>query len=117
MYSHIIELIPKAGQASLLVSAIRDHAIPEIIKHAEGFVDQIVLRSDSEPDRVTSISFWESKEYGDLFLQKGFRQVGALIAPFIIAKPESKTMSVEISTIDRIRPAAAQESEPCGDCD
>lgn len=117
MYSHIIELTAKPGQASLLVSAIRDHAIPEIIKRAEGFVDQIVLQSDSEPDHVISISFWESKEYGDLFFQNGFRRVGALTAPFISARPESYKLSVEISTIDRIRPVAAQESEPCGDCD
>ncbi|MGD0568462.1 MAG: antibiotic biosynthesis monooxygenase family protein [Candidatus Sulfotelmatobacter sp.] len=117
MYSHIIELTAKAGQAGLLIAAIRDHAIPEIIQRAEGFVDQIVLQSDSEPDRVTSISFWESKECGGLFFKNGFRQVGALTAPFISAKPESYQLSVEVSTIDRIRPATDRESEPCGDCD
>jgi heme-degrading monooxygenase HmoA len=117
MYSHIIELTAKAGQAGLLVAAIRDHAIPEIIQRAEGFVDQIVLQSDSEPDHVTSISFWESKESGDRFLKTGFRQVGALTAPFISAKPQAYALSVEVSTIDRIRPAADDETDPCGDCD
>jgi hypothetical protein len=116
MYSHVIELTAKTGQGSLLLSALRDHAIPEIITHAEGFVDQVVLQSDSKPDHVTSISFWESKEDGDLFLQNGFRQVGALTAPFICARPESNTMSVEISTIDRLRPAI-RETEPRGDRD
>jgi hypothetical protein len=116
MHSHIIELSAKPGQASLLISAIRDHAIPEIITPAEGFVGQIVLQSSVDPDLVTSISFWESKEFGDLFLQNGFTRVGALTAPFVSMKPRSYEFSVELSTFDQIRQVLPQSTE-FGDCD
>jgi heme-degrading monooxygenase HmoA len=112
MFSHIIELTAKPGQALGLVAAIRDRAIPEVIMPAEGFVDQIVLMSDSDPDHVTSISFWRSKEYADRFFQTGFREVSILTAPFLDAEPESHEFSVEVSTNDDIRPSAVDYEQP-----
>lgn len=112
MFSHIIELTAKPGQAGLLIAAIRDHAIPEVITPAEGFVDQIVLQSETLPDYVTSISFWETKEDGDRFFQDGFHKVAAITAPFVSARPESYELSVEISTNDRIRTAACTPKAP-----
>jgi quinol monooxygenase YgiN len=102
MFSHIIELTAKPGQSGLLVAAIRDRAIPEIIIKAEGFIDEIVLVSQTNPDRVTAISFWDSKECGDLFFQTGFHEVTAMTAPFLSDKPESYELSVGASTNDRI---------------
>jgi heme-degrading monooxygenase HmoA len=103
MFSHIIELTAKPGQAQLLVAAIHDRAIPEVIKQAEGFIDQIVLVSTTDPEHVTAISFWNSKESGDRFFQHGFREVSAITAPFLSAKPESHQFSVAASTNGNIR--------------
>ncbi|MBZ5507117.1 MAG: antibiotic biosynthesis monooxygenase [Acidobacteriia bacterium] len=105
MFSHIIELTAKPGQAKLLVSALRTRAIPEVIKQAEGFIDQIILISATEPEHVTAISFWKSRESGDRFFQHGFREVSAITAPFLSAKPESHEFSVAASTNDCIRPS------------
>lgn len=116
MFSHIIELTAKPGQAQQLLSAICDQAIPDVIKPAEGFVDQFVLKSETEPDRITSISFWESKQYGDLFFVNGFHEVSALTAPFLCAKPKTYELNVESSTNHRIR-ASGPSYDFFGDSD
>jgi quinol monooxygenase YgiN len=103
MVSHIIELTAKPGQAELLVAAIHNRAIPEVIQHAAGFVDQIVLVSATDPEHVSAISFWTSKESGDQFFQNGFKEVSAITAPFLSAKPEAYEFIVVASTNDRIR--------------
>jgi quinol monooxygenase YgiN len=104
MFSHIIELTAKPGQAGQLIAAIRDHAIPEIITKSEGFVDQIVLVSATDPNQISAISFWQSKESGDAFFQNGFQKVSAITASFLGAKPVALEFSVGASTNDRIRP-------------
>jgi len=64
MYSHIIELTPKPGQARDLVNAIRDQAIPQVIRPSAGFVDEIVLLSDTDPNHVTRSSTQEGPVVG-----------------------------------------------------
>lgn len=104
MFSHIIELTAKPGQAGQLIAAIRDHAIPEIITKSEGFVDQIVLVSATDPNLISAISFWQSKDAGDAFFQNGFQKVSVITAPFLSAKPTALEFSVGASTNDHIRP-------------
>jgi len=104
MFSHVIDLTAKPGQTGLLIAAIRDHAIPEIITQSEGFVDQIVLVSAIDPNQISAISFWKSKEDGDAFFQNGFQKVSAITAPFLSAKPEANEFRVGASTNNRIRP-------------
>jgi len=98
MYSHVIELTARPGQAKALVNIIRDRAIPEIIRQSAGFVDEIVLLSDDDPNRVSAISFWRSKVDGDNFFQNGFAQVSALTQRYLSAKPERHEYIVGAST-------------------
>src|SRR5258708_18058340 len=102
MYSHIIELTAKPGQARVLVDVIRDRAIPEIIRLSPGFVDEIVLLSETDPNRVSAISFWRSKQDGDLFFQNGFAKVSAMTQPYLSAKPDRLAYVVGASTNDNI---------------
>jgi hypothetical protein len=104
MFSHVIELTAKPGKTGQLIAAIRDHAIPEVITQSEGFVDQIVLISATDPNQISAISFWKSKEDGDTFFQNGFQKVSAITAPFLSTKPTALEFSVGASTNDRIRP-------------
>lgn len=103
MYSHIIELTAKPGQAQALVDIIRDRAIPEIIRSSPGFVDEIVLLSDDDPNHVSAISFWKTKQDGDNFFQHGFAQVSAMTLPYLSAKPDRQAFVVGASTNPEIR--------------
>lgn len=102
MYSHVIELTAKSGQAKALVDIIRDRAIPEIIRQSPGFVDEIVLLSEDDPNHVSAISFWKSKQDGDRFFQSGFAQVSVLILPYLAAPPARQEYIVGASTNSHI---------------
>lgn len=102
MYSHVIKLTAKPGQATALVNILRDRAIPEIIRPFPGFVDQIVLLSQTDPNRISAISFWKSKEDGEQFFQNGFAQVSAITQPYLAAKPERLEYIVGASTNSNI---------------
>src|SRR2546427_6228364 len=45
-------------------NTINDKAVP-ILKKQRGFVDEIVLVSSGEPNRVLALSFWNKKEDAD----------------------------------------------------
>lgn len=98
MYSQIIELTTQPGHAQELIETIRDRAIPQIIQPAEGFVDTIVLLSQADPNHVTSISFWRSKDDADRFFASGFPRVSALLQASLGAKPERREFTVGAST-------------------
>jgi heme-degrading monooxygenase HmoA len=102
MYSHIIELTAKPGLAKELVDAIRDRAIPQVIRPSEGFVDEIVLLSDTDPNHVTAISFWRSKKDAERFYANGFANASTLLQSFLSAIPERHEFVVGASTNSQI---------------
>ncbi|HVR10951.1 MAG TPA: GMC family oxidoreductase N-terminal domain-containing protein [Thermoanaerobaculia bacterium] len=102
-FAHIIELECQPGQATAVVELIRDRAIPDVIRPAPGFVDEIVLLSIDDPNHVTAISFWRSQEAADHFNAHGFDQVSALLGRFLAAKPERRQFDVGASTDPEIR--------------
>lgn len=102
MFCHIIELTAKPGQARKVVEIIGEQAIPTIIQPAEGFVDEIVLLSQSDPNHVTAFSFWENKDYSDKFDAYGFNAVTVLVQDVLAAPPERRPFDVGASTNPRI---------------
>jgi choline dehydrogenase-like flavoprotein len=102
MYSHIIELTAKPGRAREVVDTIRDQAIPQVIRPSAGFVDELVLVSDTDPNKVTAISFWRSPQDAERFYASGFARVSALLQPLLSALPVRRELVVGASTNDRI---------------
>jgi choline dehydrogenase-like flavoprotein/heme-degrading monooxygenase HmoA len=103
MYSHVIELTAKPGQVGDLIGAIRDQAIPRLIRGSAGFVEEMVLRSDTDRNQVSAISFWRSREDGDRFSATGFARVSALLQPFLDARPVRQEFVVGASTDSQIQ--------------
>jgi len=51
MYTRVVEITSKSGKARELCSTIEEKVVP-ILKKQTGFVDETVLVSDGEPNRV-----------------------------------------------------------------
>ena len=94
MVSHVIELRAKPGVGADLCAAIRDHAVPEVINHFQGYLSEIVLVAHDDPDHVTAISFWNSEADAEAFYQSGFTRVSALLAQFMAARPDRRECTV-----------------------
>ena len=67
MYTRLVEITSKSGKARELCNTIEDRVLP-ILKKQKGFVDETVLVSDAEPDRILGLSFWDNKEAAERYL-------------------------------------------------
>jgi Antibiotic biosynthesis monooxygenase len=54
MFTRVVELTSKSGKAKELTNAINEKAAP-ILKKQQGFVHEVVLVSDTEPNRVLGV--------------------------------------------------------------
>jgi choline dehydrogenase-like flavoprotein/quinol monooxygenase YgiN len=95
---NIIDLDARPGEARRVVEIIGGQAIPTVIRPFEGFIDEIVLVSLSDPNHVTAISFWEDEESPQRFNQYGFSRVSALLRDVLAAPPRRRHYNVSAST-------------------
>ena len=61
MYMRVVELASKSGKARELCNTIDDKVLP-LLKRQAGFVDETVIVSDTEPNLVLALSFWNTRE-------------------------------------------------------
>jgi heme-degrading monooxygenase HmoA len=61
MYTRVVEITSKSGKARELCGMIDDKVLPILRKQA-GFVDEIVMVSENEPNRILALSFWNTRE-------------------------------------------------------
>jgi hypothetical protein len=115
MVSHIVELRAKPGSGPALCAAIRDHAVPDVIMGFQGYTSEIVLVALDDPDRVTAISFWDSKASADAFYESGFAKVSTLLAHFMAAKPEPRDCDVFAWVTPGTKPGDSPSTNPTAD--
>ena len=93
MYTRVVELTSKSGTAKELTNTINEKALP-ILKKQRGFTDEIVLVSDTEPDRVLGISFWNSKEDAELYHREQFPKIHDSVRHLLKGEPQIRTFHV-----------------------
>jgi len=101
MFTRVVELTSKSGKAQELSNTINEQAVP-ILKKQNGFVDEIILNSDAEPDRVLALSFWKTKEDADRYQREQFAKVTEILSNHIESPPAVRTFNVHTSTPHKI---------------
>ena len=101
MFTRIVELTTKSGKNRQLSDTINDKVLP-ILKKQKGFVDETVLVSDKEDNRVLSLSFWNSKEDAQEYHRAEYQKVHDLVRHLLEAEPMIRTFDVHTSTTHRI---------------
>jgi len=101
MFTRVVELKAKSGKARELGQTINDKALP-ILRKQEGFVDEIVLVSDTEPDRILALSFWKRQQDAERYNKEQYPKVNELISHLLEGAPTVKTFNVDTSTTHRI---------------
>jgi heme-degrading monooxygenase HmoA len=94
MFTRVVELTSKSGKSKELTQTINEKAIP-ILKKQPGFRDEIVLVSNTEPDRVLGISFWESKKDAELYHREQFPTIQDSVRHLLSAEPVVRTFEVD----------------------
>ena len=101
MYTRIVEVTSKSGKARELCTIIEEKAVP-VLKKQAGFVDEAVLLSDAEPDRVVGISFWNSKEDAERYHREQFPKIQEMLQHFLETEPRIRMFDVHTSTTHKI---------------
>jgi len=101
MYTRIVEITSKSGKTNELCTTIEDKVVP-ILKKQTGFVDEAVLVSDAEPDRVVGLSFWNSKEDAERYHREQFPKIQEILKHLTETEPNVRTFDVHTSTTHRI---------------
>jgi len=101
MFTRTVEVTTKPGKVRELATFINERVLP-ILKKQTGFVDETVLVSDSDPDRVLAISFWNAKEDAARYQKEQYPAVQEMIRHLLEAEPVVRTFNVDSSTQHKI---------------
>ena len=101
MFTRIVELTTKPGRNKQLAETIDDKVLP-ILKKQNGFVDETVLVSDKEDNRVLSLSFWKTREDAEKYHRAEYQRVKEMVQDLLEAEPLIRTFDVHGSTTHRI---------------
>ncbi|MGC2323570.1 MAG: antibiotic biosynthesis monooxygenase family protein [Terriglobales bacterium] len=101
MFTRILELQTKPGKARELCSTIAEKALP-ILRNQPGFVDTLVMVSNTQSDRVVAISLWRTQEDAERYNREQYPTVNELIQNLVAAAPKVQTFTLDLSTAHRI---------------
>ena len=94
MFTRVVEIKSKAGKSKELTNTVNEKVLP-ILKKQRGFVDEIVLISEKENDRVLAISFWNTREDAELYHREQFPQIQESVRHLLDGEPLVRTFNVE----------------------
>ena len=101
MFTRVVELTTKLGKNKQLSETINDKVLP-ILKKQKGFVDETVLVSDKDDNRVLGLSFWNSKEDAEQYHREQYPNVRETLEHLLEVEPVIRTFDVHSSTSLRI---------------
>lgn len=101
MFTRIVELTTKPGKNKQLSDTINDKVLP-ILRKQKGFVDETVLVSDHEDNRVLSLSFWNTKDDAERYHREEYQNVRETVRHLLDGEPVIRTFDVHTSTTHRI---------------
>ena len=106
MFTRTVEVIAKSGKARELAHTINDKVLP-ILKKQTGFVDETVLVSDAESNRIVALSFWNSKEDAEKYHRERYPAIHEMVRHLLEAEPVIRTFNVDSSTTHKIEAGKA----------
>jgi heme-degrading monooxygenase HmoA len=101
MFTRVVEIKTKPGKAKELCHAIHQKMLA-MFKAQPGFVDEIVLISETDADHVLALSFWKTKTDAERYTRAHYADVRKLIRHQVHTAPRVRTFSVETSIAHRI---------------
>ena|SRR5215468_10045351 len=101
MFTPAVELNSKSGKSAELANVINEKIVP-ILQKQKGCIDEIVLVSDVEPNRVLALSFWKTKEDAERYQRDQFKNVHETVRHLLEVDPNVPTFEVHTSTGHKI---------------
>jgi heme-degrading monooxygenase HmoA len=106
MFARIVDFVSRPGKTRILNETIQNRLLP-ILRVQPGFVDEIVLESDVEPDRFLTLSFWKTREQAERYHQETYPGVKEVLLASLETDPVVRTFNVASSKTCNIATARA----------
>jgi heme-degrading monooxygenase HmoA len=106
MFTRVVEITSKSGKARELCNTIDEKVLP-ILKRQAGFVDETVMVSDTEPNRILALSFWNTQEDAQRYEREQFDTVRKTVEHLLETAPVVRTFNVHTSTAHKVAEKAA----------
>jgi quinol monooxygenase YgiN len=101
MFTRIVECHVKSDKRDELTNKLRNEVLP-ILQKQPGFVDLVGLTHTADPDRIVSISTWQSREAAERYHNEHFNRIVDMLRPLLKATPIVDTYTVDTSTTHKI---------------
>ena len=101
MFTRIVEVTSKPGKSHEVADLIHQKILP-ILRQQTGFIDEIILESDTEPDLVVAMSFWKTMADAEKYHRENFAKITQPILPVTEGTPVVRTFNVHTSTAHKI---------------
>jgi heme-degrading monooxygenase HmoA len=101
MFTRFVECHVKPDKKDDFNNKLRNDVLA-ILQKQPGFVDLIGLVSESDPDRVVSVSFWNSKQDAERYHREQFSRIAEMLKPVLKREPSVDTFNVDTWTTRRI---------------
>ena len=101
MFTRMVEINTKYGKTKEVAEIIQEKVLP-ILKKQPGFIDEIVLLSTTELNRIVALSFWKTAEDAELYRREHFMKVEEIMKPMLETSPRILTFDVELFTTHKI---------------
>jgi quinol monooxygenase YgiN len=106
MFTRIVECHVKPEKREDFTNKLRNDVLP-VLQKQPGFVEVIGLTSETDPERLLSVSFWNTKEDAERYHREHYPRIVDLLRPMMKGDPKIDTFTVETSTTHRIAVARA----------
>ncbi|MBZ5597767.1 MAG: antibiotic biosynthesis monooxygenase [Acidobacteriia bacterium] len=101
MFTRIVECHVTPEKREDLTNKLRNDVLP-VLQKQPGFVDLIGLTSETEPERVLSVSFWNTKEDAERYHREHYNRIVDMLRPMLKRDPQINNYTVDTSTTHRI---------------
>jgi len=101
MFTRVVAVRTKPGKAKEFVKTIHDKILP-ILEDQPGFVDEILLVSNTGPDQILALSFWKSQQDAERYTHEEYPRINEIISHLVESAPVSMTFNVDIFTSHKI---------------
>ncbi len=102
MFTRVVELKAKPGKTSELTSTLSEWVLPILAKQ-QGFQDEIILVSNTDPGEMLALSFWNNREDAERYHHEQFPRISEMLRPLCEGGPVDFTFDVSTSTAHNIR--------------
>lgn len=101
MFTRVVEISTKPRKSQEVANTINEKVLP-ILRQQVGFLDETVLTSDMEPNRIMALSFWKAKEDAERYHRDNYARVTEILSNLIESPPSVRKFNVHTSTSHKV---------------